>query len=85
VIIQVLVAMIAYLLLRLTQLAGHSSLSLQEIAQLFSVNLTSRRLIFVLLNPSTTKPPTELLHREQMSFELVFLNRTVVTQVVNVL
>ncbi|MFT5260066.1 MAG: hypothetical protein ACI9FR_003393 [Cryomorphaceae bacterium] len=55
--IQVLVAMIAYLLLRLTQLAGYSSLSLQKIARLVSLNLTSRRPILAWLNPSTAWPP----------------------------
>ena len=57
VIIQVLIAMIAYLLLRLTQLAGYSTLSLQRIARLVSVNLISCRPIFELLDPLLTKPP----------------------------
>ena len=57
VIIQVLIAMIAYLLLRLTQLAGYSTLSLQRIARLVSVNLISCRPIFALLDPLLTKPP----------------------------
>ncbi len=72
VIIQVLVAMIAYLLIRLTQLAGYSQLSLQKIARLISVNLTSRRSILELLNPSPTKPPTQHEHEKQMSFKLMF-------------
>lgn len=72
VIIQVLVAMIAYLLLRLTQLAGYSTLSLQKIARLVSVNLTSRRSILELLNPSPTKPPTRCESEMQRSFDLSF-------------
>jgi putative transposase len=72
VMIQVLVAMIAYLLLRLTQLAGYSRLSLQKIARLVSVNLTSRRPILNLLNPSTAKPPARTEKEKQMSFNLGF-------------
>ena len=72
VIIQVLVAMIAYLLLRLTQLGGYSTLSLQKIARLVSVNLTSRRSILALLNPSTTKNPAQFEHERQRSFDLRF-------------
>lgn len=72
VIIQVLVAMIAYLLLRLTQLAGVSTLSLQKIARLVSVNLTSRRSILALLNPVLIKPPARCKVKKQMSFVLSF-------------
>ena len=72
VIIQILIAMIAYLLLRLTQLAGYSALSLQKIARLISVNLTSRRSILALLNPSPTKLPNRHDHEKQMSFDLSF-------------
>ncbi|MCK5905882.1 MAG: IS4 family transposase, partial [Gammaproteobacteria bacterium] len=72
VIIQVLVAMIAYLLLRLTQVAGYSTLSLQKIARLISVNLTSRRSILALSNPSLTKPPARCDSKRQMTFNLSF-------------
>ena len=51
VLIQVLVALIAYLLLKLTQLTGRCRQSLQQIGRLISVNLTSRRPIWELLNP----------------------------------
>ena len=47
--IQVLVAMIAYLLLKLTQLGMQGCISLQKIARLLSLNLTSRRTIYELL------------------------------------
>jgi len=67
---EVLVAMIAYLLLRLIQLAGYSTLSLQKIARLVSVNLTCRRSILALLNPSATKPPTRRDSEKQRSFDL---------------
>jgi len=49
VMIQVLVAMIAYLLLKLTQLGMQGCISLQKIARLLSLNLTSRRSIYELL------------------------------------
>lgn len=55
--IQVLVAMIAYLLLRLTQIAGFCTMSLQKICRLVAVNLTSRRSILALLHPSSSPPP----------------------------
>ena len=51
VLIQVLVAMIAYLLLKLTKQASFCSLSLQQIGRLVSINLTSRRSVLALLNP----------------------------------
>jgi len=51
VMIQILIAMIAYLLLRLVQLGNFSALSLQKIARLFSLNLMSRCPIAELLNP----------------------------------
>jgi len=51
VMIQVLVAMIAYLLLKLTQLGIQCGFSLQKIARLMSLNLTSRRSIEELLHP----------------------------------
>lgn len=51
VLVQVLVAMIAYLLLKLTQLTNLCALSLQQIGRLVSVNLTSRKRILELLHP----------------------------------
>jgi hypothetical protein len=51
VMIQVLVALISYLLLKLVQLNGHCQLSLQKILRLVSINLTSRRCILLLLQP----------------------------------
>ena len=49
--IQVLTAMISYLLMKLVQLGGYCHLSLQQISRLMSVNLTSRRSIHQVLNP----------------------------------
>ncbi|MGI9273599.1 MAG: hypothetical protein ACR2PT_01895 [Endozoicomonas sp.] len=48
--IQVLTAMIAYLLLRLAQITTYSKLSLQQIARKISLNLTSRRPLLELFN-----------------------------------
>ncbi len=56
VLIQVLVAMIAYLLLKLTQLVSSTNTSLQKIARLFSVNLTHKTSVFDLLYPDKLKP-----------------------------
>ncbi len=64
VLIQVLVAMIAYLLLKLAQLSNYCTTSLQKIGQLISVNLTSRRLISKLLHPD---PARSLAGREQQN------------------
>ena len=52
--IQILVAMIAYLLIKLTQLTGNLSPSLQQIFRLIGINLTSRRSIYTLFNPDPT-------------------------------
>ena len=51
VLIQVLVAMIAYLLIKLVELSYKTAFSLQQIARIISVNLTSRQPILCLLNP----------------------------------
>lgn len=51
VMIQVLVAMIAYLLLKLIQLGIRCDFSLQKIARILSLNLTARRTIEALLHP----------------------------------
>lgn len=72
VIIQVLIAMISYLLLRLAQLTAYTSLSLQKIARLVSVNLTSRRSILELLNPSPTRPPTQRNGQMQVNLNFCF-------------
>jgi hypothetical protein len=51
VMIQVLVALISYLLLKLVQLNGYCQLSLQKIAGLIGINLTSRRPVLALFQP----------------------------------
>lgn len=51
VMIQVLVALITYLLLKLSQLGCHSKIALQKVARLISINLTSRRSLIALLQP----------------------------------
>ena len=51
VMIQVLVAMIAYLLLKLAQLGNRCTSTLQQIARIVGVNLTSRRSLWELLHP----------------------------------
>ena len=51
VMIQVLVALITYLLLKLAQLGSYSKITLQQVARLISINLTSRRSLMALLQP----------------------------------
>ena len=51
VMIQVLVALITYLLLKLAQLGCHSKMGLQSIVRLIGINLTSRRSLIALLQP----------------------------------
>lgn len=66
VMIQVLVAMISYLLLKLIQMGIQSHFSLQKIARILSLNLTTRRTIEDLLHPdpgrneNNNEPPTQL-------------------------
>ncbi|MBT3724646.1 MAG: IS4 family transposase [Gammaproteobacteria bacterium] len=70
--IQVLTAMISYLLLKLVQLGGFSHLSLQQISRLMSVNLTSRRSIHQLLNPETERKIVAPQMSPQLNFGLSF-------------
>lgn len=72
VMIQVLVAMITYLLLRLAQLGTFTAFSLQKIAQLVSVNLMSRRVISELLNPPPIRRRSPIIDDFQMEFDLSF-------------
>ncbi len=67
--VQVLVAMIAYLLLRLTQIATHSKLSLRQIARKVSLNLTSRRSLLELFNDPPERKRVDSL-QNQGSLEL---------------
>ena len=60
--IQVLVAMIAYLLLKLVQLGIQSHFSLQKIARILSLNLTTRRALEDLLHPD---PGRQQISRKQ--------------------
>lgn len=70
--VQVLVAMIAYLLLRLTQIMSHSKLSLQQIARKVSLNLTSRRSLLELFNDPPERKKADLL-QNQGSLELGYV------------
>ncbi len=66
VLIQVLAAMIAYLLLKLIQLSNYCASSLQKIGQLVSVNLTSRRLISKLLHPDPARSSPKQKEQNQL-------------------
>ncbi|OED51036.1 hypothetical protein ACH42_00020, partial [Endozoicomonas sp. (ex Bugula neritina AB1)] len=65
-------AMIAYLLLRLTQIMSHSKLSLQQIARKVSLNLTSRRSLLELFNDPPERKKADLL-QNQGSLELGYV------------
>ena len=71
--IQVLVAMITYLMIKLVQLGGYSRLSLQQIYRLISVNLTSRRTLIQLLNPDTERRKGHRLSSPQLDFGFSFV------------
>jgi len=70
VMIQVLVAMIAYLLLKLTQLGVQCKFSLQKIARLMSLNLTSRRPIEELLYPDPGRKKEGMKYSPQLELEM---------------
>jgi len=72
VMIQVLIALIAYLLLKLVKLEGQHALSLQEIARLIRLNITSRRSIFSLLEPALESPPNTNGNTSQLDLGLFF-------------
>ena len=62
VMIQVLVALITYLLLKLVQLGSYSKITLRQVASLISINLTSRRSLMALLQPD---PGPNLLQKNE--------------------
>ena len=63
--IQVLTAMIAYLLLRLAQITTHCPLSLQQIARKVSLNLTSRRSLLELFFSNPPEKSEDSLFQNQ--------------------
>jgi len=63
----VLVALISYLLLKLIQLNGRCQLSLQQIARLISINLTSRRSVLALLQPDPGRVPK--VHKDDLPLQ----------------
>ena len=71
--IQVLTAMISYLLIKLVQLAGYGHLSLQQISRLMSINLTSRRSIHQVLNPEKERKRKRPHESPQLKFGLSFV------------
>lgn len=70
VLIQVLVAMIAYLLLRLTQITTYCAHSLQQISRLICINLTTRTPLLALLHPCPDRSSTRKSDSEQLCFLL---------------
>jgi IS4 transposase len=72
VMIQVLIAMIAFLLLRLAQMGTYTAFSLYEMARLISVNLMSRRSISELFNPPPIRSKQMKNDDLQMNLNLCF-------------
>lgn len=70
VLIQVLVAMIAYLLLRLTQITSYCSCSLQQISRLICINLTARKSLLALLHPGPDRSPMRRPDSKQLLLRL---------------
>ena len=68
--IQVLTAMIAYLLLRFAQITTHCPLSLQQIARKISLNLTSRRSLLELFFSDPPEKNEDSLLQNQELLEL---------------
>ena len=65
--IQVIIAMIAYLLIRLAQQAFPNSLSLQEWARLISANILAKKSLTELAAPP--KPLTPPINYQQLAFD----------------
>jgi len=68
--IQVLVAMIAYLLLKRAQQTSFCSLSLQQISRLVSINITNRRSLTDLLHPDSVRRSSPREAPDQLSMVL---------------
>jgi putative transposase len=73
VMIQVLVAMIAYLLLKLIQLGIRCDFSLQKIARILSLNLTTRRAIEDLLHPDPGRNENNNENSPQLELEVSYV------------
>ena len=73
VMIQRLVAMIAYLLLKLTQLGNRYEFSLQKIARVLSLNLTARRTIEDLFHPDTDRDRRTHENTPQLELEISYV------------
>ena len=73
VMIQVLVAMIAYLLLKLIQLGIRCDFSLQKIARILSLNLTVRRTIEALFHPDPGRDRECNKNSTQLELEISYV------------
>jgi IS4 transposase len=73
VMIQVLVAMIAYLLVKLIQLGIRCDFSLQKIARILSLNLTTRRTIEDLLHPDPGRDKGSKEPSPQLELEVSYV------------
>jgi len=72
VMIQVLCAMISYLLLKLIALEAKCAFSLQQISRLLSINLTSRRSIWELLHPDPVRKKEVKTKSPQLEMEISY-------------
>ena len=73
VLIQVLTAMISYLLLKLVQSNSRCPLSLQQIGRLISINLTSRRPLLALLHPDPERTQIRPKRTEPLQLGLYYV------------
>ena len=73
VMVQVLIAMIAYLLLKLIQLGIRCDFSLQKIARILSLNLTTRRAIEDLLHPDPGRNENNNETSPQLELEVSYV------------
>lgn len=73
VMIQVLAAMISYLLLKLIQLGIQCHFSLQKIARILSLNLTARRTLEDLLHPDPGRDENSNETPTQLEFEVSYV------------
>jgi len=69
VLIQVLTALISYLLVKLVKLKNKAKLSLQEITRLISINIMQRRSLFELLHAKPKRRREEVIEDFQLSME----------------
>jgi putative transposase len=72
VLIQVLTALISYLLIKLVKLKSKTKLSLQEITRLISINIMQRRSLFELLHAKPKRRKEDVFDDFQLGMEELY-------------